>query len=125
MGNCNAAEDCSSLVLGLGIASAICWFLFTLFIILIVEIKLSFSKYKSMLTAAQRFGVVLSLKDVNFIFFNDELTDGEVLEVWGSAGHHDMGMDGRKLDTVNSPWNADKIDPGTGNLKDYSLAEDK
>lgn len=105
-----------------GALSAISWFLFVLFGILSFEIHLQFQKYKSALTAIQRFGVVLSLEQVNEIYFNNELKNEDVLEILGSSGHQDVDMNGHAIKPVNSPWSMEKID-GYGNLKDYKVSE--
>jgi hypothetical protein len=112
----------SETTLAFGIVGTIFWFLFILFGILTFEIHLSFNKYKSALTVVQRYGVVLSLEQANEIYFGNQLRNEDVLEIFGSAGHDKVAMNGERLSKENSPWADSKLD-AWGNIKNYRDAE--
>lgn len=112
----------SDLTIAFGVLGTIFWFLFILFGILSFEVKLSFDKYKSALTAIQRYGVILSLEQANEIYFNGELRNEDVLEIFGSAGHDKVDMNGDPIDEAVSPWHLKKVGP-TGEIQEYADTE--
>lgn len=91
---------------------------------LIIRDELNFRKYKSLLTFAKRYGLLLSVNTFRSEIYNDSLSVDEMLRVQAYSGLHEVDDDQQPVPERDSPWSHTKVSRATGNLKDITDARD-
>lgn len=110
----------SQLELALNIVYILINIPFIVVVMFMIDGHFKFEEYKSMLTVVERRGIKLSLEDEKDVIYGGVLSYEEVLDIMARTGFHTVNYDGkRRLKERDSPWHSSKVDPISGELKDY------